>query len=227
MLVGRRRLAAIIVLSLSIVVIALAPLAGWRAVLPVLVALTALGVGRSLIDGTRVVLPGLAALFVSLLATTVRPLRRADANANVAIVAIRLLRAIPIFTALTPPAIEGVARAASLVRVEAQHRVTVQGEAGSAYYAVVVGTLGVAVDARPVRRLVRGDGFGEIALILDVSRTATVTCITTSALLAIERHAFLIAVTGNDRAHQSTWSHIELLEVEGARDEVLGRRPID
>ena len=51
-----------------------------------------------------------------------------------------------------------------------------------------------------IRQLDSGDGFGEIALLYPVSRTATVTATSETTLLRIGREAFLTAM----RAHPAT-----------------------
>ena len=72
-----------------------------------------------------------------------------------------------------------------------------EGERGDSYYVVADGVLEVTHDGRKVNELSRGDGCGEIALLHDAVRTATVTAVTDARLVAVEREPFLIAVTGH------------------------------
>jgi CRP-like cAMP-binding protein len=76
------------------------------------------------------------------------------------------------------------------------------GDAGDRYFVVADGDLAVEVDGRPARRLRRGDGFGEIAMIRAVPRTATVTATTAVTLLGIDREPFLAALTGQPRSRR-------------------------
>ena len=87
-----------------------------------------------------------------------------------------------------------------------------EGEPGAEFYAIRAGE--VAVDRGGERIAVRtvGDGFGELALLFDVPRTATVTAITAVELLAIGRDAFLVAVTGEQATVHSVASHIETFD---------------
>jgi CRP-like cAMP-binding protein/Zn-dependent protease len=64
------------------------------------------------------------------------------------------------------------------------------GERGDAYYVVGSGHLSVIEDDRVIRDLGPGDYFGEVALLLDVPRTATVRTRTPARLFTIDRAAF-------------------------------------
>jgi CRP-like cAMP-binding protein len=73
-----------------------------------------------------------------------------------------------------------------------------EGEVGDRYYVLASGAVRVEREGRFLREIgVAGEGFGEIALLRDVPRTATVTAMLESVLLSIDRGSFLAAVTGN------------------------------
>jgi MFS family permease len=110
---------------------------------------------------------------------------------------LELLRSLPLFHPLPPAAAEQLAASLVPVRVAAGEDVFRQGEPGDRFYIVDSGEVVVSVDGEPVNRLGRGGYFGEIALLRDVPRTATVTAETDTNLLALERDEFIAAVTGH------------------------------
>ena len=144
-----------------------------------------------------------AALFVTgllmpaIILLRLRPLLAVDSAATVPAVRIALLRSLRIFRALPVPELEGVARNAWDVSAAAGEVVVRQGEAGDTYFAIADGMVEVVKDDVAENTLQRGDGFGEIALIDDVPRTATVIALTDATLVAIAREPFLVAVTGH------------------------------
>jgi CRP-like cAMP-binding protein len=72
-----------------------------------------------------------------------------------------------------------------------------EGEVGDRFYIVVGGHAQVTSDGRRLRDRGPGDYFGEIALLRDIPRTATVTAIDEMELYALERAAFIDAATGH------------------------------
>jgi MFS family permease len=119
-----------------------------------------------------------------------------DEAAKVPVERLKLLRANPIFAPLPAPTLEQLADALHEVHAAAGDEVIRQGEPGDRFYLVKHGTLDVSVDGRRVQALGPGDSFGEIALLRDVPRTATVKTETDAELYALERRDFLGAVTG-------------------------------
>jgi CRP-like cAMP-binding protein len=77
-----------------------------------------------------------------------------------------------------------------------------QGDDGDQYYAIIDGTVAILRDGLELRRLTRGEGFGEIALLHNVPRTATVRAVEDTHLLAIGQEQFLTALTNHPRVHR-------------------------
>jgi len=129
-------------------------------------------------------------------------LRTVDAEATAPIVEIALLRSIPLFAPLGAPVLESLARSLRPLEEPAGTVVVRAGDPGDLYYAIADGTLSVSVDGATVGDISRGDGFGELALLADVPRTATVTATTDVRLYALAKDPFLTAVTGHAASKQ-------------------------
>ena len=108
-----------------------------------------------------------------------------------------LLRRIPVFAPLPPVTLEQLASHFAHVQVPAGEAVFRQGDPGDRFYVIADGEVMVAPVGRPAVALRPGGSFGEIALLRDVPRTATVIARTDAMLLALERDVFIAAVTGH------------------------------
>jgi MFS family permease len=149
------------------------------------------------LSGARAALVGTALLFFVLVALAFRRLRTIDDSANVPQVEIQLLRSISIFSPLPAPELEGLARALVPVEFEDGATVMTEGEPGDRFYAIADGRVRVSKGGQEVATLGRGDGVGEIALIEDVPRTATVVALTDVSLYSLEKEPFVLALTGH------------------------------
>ncbi|MGZ8686977.1 MAG: MFS transporter, partial [Gaiellaceae bacterium] len=147
--------------------------------------------------GLRGALIATGALLPTLTALSFRRVAALDRGAVVERTELELLRANSIFAPLPQATLELIT--AQLIPVQANAGDTIfrQGDHGDRYYLVADGRVEVSVDGEVTRSLERGEGFGEIALLRDVPRTATVTAATTIHLYALERDDFLTVVTGH------------------------------
>ncbi len=117
--------------------------------------------------------------------------------------ALNLLRRLPIFAPLSAPAIERILAELTRVEVATGETVIREGEPGDRFYVIAEGRVDVTAGGSHVNEQGVGDYFGEIALLRDVPRTATVTALTSLRLIAVERDVFLEAVTGHPQSRLS------------------------
>jgi MFS family permease len=125
-------------------------------------------------------------------------LRRLDARIRVRDADIEIMRGIGMLRALPVATLEQLCGGLVHADYEPRDAVFEQGEPGESFYIVESGAADVIIDGRVVRTLGRGDCFGEIALLRDQPRTATVRACADADLRVsvIRRSAYLTAVTG-------------------------------
>ena len=105
-----------------------------------------------------------------------------------------LLRSVSLFAALPLGTVENVARRLTEMAVRPGDEIVREGDPGERLYVIAEGEFDVSCMRGAFPSLGEGDVFGEIALLHDVPRTATVTARTQGLLYALDRHAFLAAV---------------------------------
>ena len=113
---------------------------------------------------------------------------------------LELVERVPMFGPLSVAAKERVAANLVPLSADAGQVVIRAGEVGDRFYIVAEGELEVSAEGLQATAA-EADYFGEIALLRDVPRTATVTALVDSRLYALQREDFLAAVTGHEAAH--------------------------
>jgi len=146
--------------------------------------------------GVRVALVAVGLLCPIAVLAALPSLLRLDRFIGVRDQEIGLLQQIPMLSPLPLPAIEQLARGLAPVAVPAGQVVFHQGDVGDRYYVIESGEAEVIGDEEPVATLGAGEGFGEIALLRRVPRTATVQALTKLELRALSCEHFLPVVTG-------------------------------
>ena len=147
--------------------------------------------------GVRGALVALGLLMPALILMRWRGLAHLEAGASVPEEAFTLLRRVPMFAPLPLAMVENLAHRLRGIDLPARTVVIREGEPGDRFYLIERGEFDVTSDAGGFPRLTAGDVFGEIALLRDVPRTATVTARTEARVYALERDTFLTAVSGH------------------------------
>ena len=113
---------------------------------------------------------------------------------------LELIEQVPIFAPLSVAAKERVATSLVPLAVDAGTLVVEEGEVGDRFYIVGDGELEISAPGTH-KTVHEGAYFGEIALLRDVPRTATVKAVSHTKLYALQREDFLAVVTGHRAAH--------------------------
>jgi len=103
---------------------------------------------------------------------------------------LELLRSVPLFGDLDQQSLEAIGVLAHELQLPAGHVLMREGEPGTTFYVIAVGTVRVERSGAAVRSMTAGGFLGEIALLEHGPRSATATCVTDCRLLAIEHHEF-------------------------------------
>jgi predicted MFS family arabinose efflux permease len=133
--------------------------------------------------------------------------RRLDARAAVPADVLDLLLGVPILAVLPGRIVERLAREALATTADAGSRLVEEGASGDRFYVIAAGEVSVSAGGRRLRELVAGGWFGELALLRDTPRSASVDALTAVSLWTLDRTSFLAAVAGSARSTQSAEDH--------------------
>ena len=123
------------------------------------------------------------------------------------------LRELPVFSGLDADRLDELMEHGGWITASPGEELVTQGEPGDRFYVVQSGRADVLRDARPVGTVGKGGFFGEVALLRDVPRTATVVARTPMRLFALDREGFELVIADAFRrgtlrpAADRVWQH--------------------
>jgi CRP/FNR family transcriptional regulator, cyclic AMP receptor protein len=115
----------------------------------------------------------------------------------------------PFFRGLSRNELIALAKLTEDLEVAEGKVLTRQGESGSEFFVIVDGEVSVTKDGQEIRTLGSGDFFGEIALLEDTPRTATVTAKTPLRFFVLTRQAFRSMLAHQPELEQKVLSALE------------------
>ena len=115
----------------------------------------------------------------------------------------QLIKSVPLFSHCGRAEIMALAGEADELTLPAGKELTRQGERGREFMVIIDGAAKVEKDGRLVNELGPSDFLGEIALLSDVPRTATVTTTTETTVLVLTDRAFRRVADKIPSVHES------------------------
>lgn len=139
------------------------------------------------------------AILPTLVVLTASKLRAIDRGSQIPAEQVEALRSVPFLAVLPAQTLEGLAVQATRVELSPGEVLFLRGDHGDSFFVLEAGRL--EIDLPEGAKVEEAPGYvGEIALLRDVPRTATVRALAQSTLWSLGREAFLDAVTGHARA---------------------------
>jgi CRP/FNR family transcriptional regulator, cyclic AMP receptor protein len=115
----------------------------------------------------------------------------------------------PFFQSLSRSELISIAKLTEDLEVGEGKVLTREGKSGSEFFVIVDGEVGVTKDGQEIRTLGSGDFFGEIALLEDTPRTATVVAKTPLRFFVLTRQAFRSMLAHQPELEQKVLSALE------------------
>jgi MFS family permease len=146
--------------------------------------------------GIRGALAVLGLIAPALVVLALRRLRAIDASIAHRDDEVKVLKKVGMLRPLPMAAVDDLARHVEHAEFRAGQMIFRQGDHGDRFYVIADGEADVTIDGRLIGTLTPGEGFGEIALLRDTTRTATVSARTPLQVFTLDRRHFLPAVSG-------------------------------
>jgi CRP/FNR family transcriptional regulator, cyclic AMP receptor protein len=102
----------------------------------------------------------------------------------------KLISGVPLFAQCSKGELQEIAAIADEIDIAEGKALTTEGSPGREFFVIIEGTASVAQDGEQINDLGPGDFFGEVALVKDTPRTATVTATSPVRALVVTAQNF-------------------------------------
>jgi CRP/FNR family cyclic AMP-dependent transcriptional regulator len=113
------------------------------------------------------------------------------------------LKAVPFFSAMSKSELAAVAQQTDEIDVPAGKVLAREGDFGEEFFVIDAGTAQVTRGGEPIAELGPGDFFGEMALVEEDRRNATVTATTPMSLIVMTRPSFRALHRAHPQVHET------------------------